>query len=195
MKHTAVFFDRDGVLSALVAYPDNPATAARRPEDFRLLPNVRNAVELLPLGMLKFVVTNQPGISTGVLRQSDMEWMHVQLQKKLGLDEIIVGTNPSDPNYYKPGAHHVIDIINRYNIDPTKSFLVGDRWKDVLCGQRAGLRTILVTHGAPGFDDGGSGVIPDYYADTVYEACQIIVQEHDWVIAHPNLPSEKCEDK
>ena len=41
----------------------------------------------------------------------------------------------------------MIDASKEYNIDLKKSYVVGDRWKDIVCGNDAGLTTFLIDHG------------------------------------------------
>lgn len=73
----------------------------------------------------------------------------------------------------KPGTKFVEEAINKYIIDRNGSFFIGDRNSDILCGKRAGLKTILVRN--PDSDYKEDGNKPDYESDSFFEAVKIII--------------------
>jgi len=166
----AIFFDRDGVLTKLIDR-GTEQTSAWVPEEFELYPRIHDALALTRPYYKHFVVTNQPGIRDGVLAVDVLEQFHAHLYRDFGFDEIVYCSDRQSPDY-KPNAGSVLKLMKKYDIDPQQSFMIGDRWKDIVCGHRAGLTTIFV--GAK-YDDGGSSIYPSFSAIDVYDACQLIM--------------------
>lgn len=165
----AIFFDRDGVLTKLI-HRGTEQTSAWHPEEFTLYPRIHEALALTRPFYKHFVVTNQPGVRDGVLSVSVLHAFHHSLQREFGFDEIAYCSDRHSADY-KPNPGAVLKLIDKYQIDPQQSFMIGDRWKDIVCGHRAGLTTIFV--GAK-YDDGGSQIYPSHTATDVYDACQLI---------------------
>lgn len=168
----AIFFDRDGVLCDLVARPTGQHTAPWTRDEFKMRPYIAEALALTRAEYKHFVVTNQPDVLDGKLAFDDLLYFHECLYEIGHFDEIVYCLDRHSPNY-KPRTGMVDDLVEKYNIDITQSFLVGDRWKDIVCGHHAGLTTIFV--GAK-YEDGGSGIGPDYSVTDVKAACDWIMQ-------------------
>lgn len=145
----AVFLDRDGVLSrALVrdGKPYAPSSAA----EFEILPEAAGCLaELKRLGFLLIVVTNQPEVARGTLPPAELEAMHAALRAQLPLDEILCC--PHDDagacECRKPRPGLLIEAADRHGIDLARSFLIGDRWRDIEAGAAAGCRTVWIDRG------------------------------------------------
>lgn len=148
MTHPAVFLDRDGVLSRALVVDGQPATPMRAAE-FEVLPDVaRICRSLHDDGFLLVVVTNQPDIARGLLPPAELSLMHAILKAQVPLDDI--GVCPHDDadgcSCRKPAPGMLFDAAREHGIDLAASFLVGDRWRDIEAGRRAGCRTILIDH-------------------------------------------------
>lgn len=165
----AIFFDRDGVLTKLVPRGDT-TTSAWTLEEFELYPHIAEAVALTRGQFKHFIVTNQPGILDGVLPLDVLESFHQQLQTQFGFDEIVYCSDRTSMDY-KPNSGLVEKLIAKYDVNVSRSYMIGDRWKDIVCGHRVGLTTIFVGNK---YDDGGTGIYPDFYANDVLDACRII---------------------
>jgi len=145
----AVFLDRDGVVNRAIlreGKPYPPATLS----DLRLLPGVREACrKLREAGFALILVTNQPDIARGSISVQQVADIHVRLQRYLQLDDIQVCPHDDsaqcDCRKPKPGL--LLQAAQKWDIDLTASFVVGDRWRDVEAGQRAGCRPIFVDYG------------------------------------------------
>ena len=143
---TAVFLDRDGVLNRVfvrdgVTHP--PATL----EQFELLPGAADAVRRLHMaGYALVVVTNQPDVARGTQTCEGVEAIHQHLRAELPMLEVLVCWHDRDEACVcrKPKPGMVLEAVRRWRLDPQRSFLVGDRWSDVIAGQAAGCRAILV---------------------------------------------------
>ncbi len=150
MKKRAVFFDRDGVLvRALVR--EGKAYSPRSLEEFDMVPEAAAAVaEIKSAGFELFIVTNQPDISRGKLKAEVLESLHASLLRELGGAAMIreIRVCPHDDHEgckcRKPAPGMLTDLAQRYEIDLGRSFMVGDREVDLLAGEAAGCRTILI---------------------------------------------------
>lgn len=149
MKRRAVFLDRDGVLSAATVVggkPRPPATAS----DLRLMPGVEDACRNLhEEGLLLVCVTNQPDIARGTLDASAVDRINEELSRRLHLDAVFVCPHDDADNCdcRKPRPGLLLRAAREMDIDLAGSVMVGDRWRDVEAGRRAGCATVFVDHG------------------------------------------------
>jgi D-glycero-D-manno-heptose 1,7-bisphosphate phosphatase len=149
----AVFLDRDGVLNRpLVRHglPFPPATI----EDFEIYPDMAEACALLKqAGFVLIVVTNQPDVGRGTQSRATVDAMHAKLRAAVpALDAIEVcyhaGSRRGEPcDCRKPKPGMLLRAAASHGIDLKRSFLVGDRWRDVDCAHAAGCRAIFIDHG------------------------------------------------
>jgi D-glycero-D-manno-heptose 1,7-bisphosphate phosphatase len=147
--HPTVFLDRDGVINRSEVR-DGKAYAPRRLAEFRLLPGVPAAVRALKqAGYLVIVATNQPDIGNGKVDPAVVDAMHERLRRLLPVDAIAMCAHRQDENCpcRKPRAGLLTDAAARFHIDMTASFMVGDRWSDVVAGRTAGCYTVFVNRG------------------------------------------------
>jgi D-glycero-D-manno-heptose 1,7-bisphosphate phosphatase len=143
---SAVFLDRDGVLNRprIVRGRPHPPQALA---DFEVLPGVPEACERLrSAGYLLVVVTNQPDIARGALAPALLDAFHEELRAVVPLHDIRVCPHDNDDfcGCRKPAPGMITTAARDHGIDLATSFMVGDRWRDVEAGRRAGCRTILV---------------------------------------------------
>jgi D-glycero-D-manno-heptose 1,7-bisphosphate phosphatase len=167
----AVFLDRDGTLNLPIirdGKPYPPATAA----EFQLFPDVPAAcAQLAAAGFTLVVATNQPDVGRGTQTQAAVEAMHAKLQKlipQVSRIEVcyapgnpsstgVSPATPADPRR-KPEPGMLLDAAAALRLDLARSWMIGDRWRDIDCGQRAGVRTVFLDfcyaeklHAAPDF--------------------------------------------
>jgi D-glycero-D-manno-heptose 1,7-bisphosphate phosphatase len=142
----AVFLDRDGVLNRV--FVRNGVT---HPPDslgqFELLPGVEEALERLhAAGFPMVVVTNQPDVARGTQKRECVEEMNQYLCSVLPLLGVLAcyHDNADQCSCRKPLPGLLLEGARRWQLDPARSFMVGDRWSDVVAGQAAGCRTVLV---------------------------------------------------
>ncbi len=114
------------------------------------MPGVREACrKLREAGFALILITNQPDIARGVIAENEVAEMHARLQRYLQLDDIRVCPHDDsagcDCRKPKPGL--LLDAAKTWNIDLGSSYLVGDRWRDVEAGQRAGCRPLFIDYG------------------------------------------------
>lgn len=145
----AVFLDRDGVLNRTFACEGHsrpPATI----EELEILPGVPEAcTELRSAGLRLIVVSNQPDIRRGTQRPEIVEAINRAIQVKLQLDDVrICPHDDADGcSCRKPAPGLLLAAARDWGIALERSVMVGDRWRDVESGRRAGCRTVFVDHG------------------------------------------------
>lgn len=149
----AVFLDRDGTLNVQVVREGKPFPP-RTLADFRLFPGVPEAcARLAKAGYVLVVATNQPDVGRGTQSQDSVEAMHAQLHRwipELARIEVCYapGVDPAvkDPRR-KPEPGMLLDAARELKLDLGRSWMVGDRWRDIDCGRRAGVRTVFIDFG------------------------------------------------
>jgi D-glycero-D-manno-heptose 1,7-bisphosphate phosphatase len=145
----AVFLDRDGVLNEVVLREGKPYAPASF-DEFSILPGVPEALHKLDqAGFLLIVVTNQPDVVRGAVKQEVVESMHERLRAMLPLDDIKVcyEVESALSQCYKPKPGMLLEAARERAIDLSRSYMVGDRWRDVGCGRAAGCYTIFIDRG------------------------------------------------
>jgi D-glycero-D-manno-heptose 1,7-bisphosphate phosphatase len=147
----AIFLDRDGVINRALTRDGNPHPASSLAE-FELLPGVEEACrKLKAAGFLLIVATNQPDVGRGTLKQEIVEAIHTHMCRALPIDRVEVcyhaGQGASDCDCRKPRPGMLLRAAGKLGIDLARSFMVGDRWRDIDCGHAAGCTTILIDYG------------------------------------------------
>jgi D-glycero-D-manno-heptose 1,7-bisphosphate phosphatase len=177
---SAVFLDRDGTLNAPLVRdgkPHPPATIA----EFQLLPGVADACrQLHAAGFVLVVATNQPDVGRGSKSQASVEAMHAHLQRLI--PEIVrietcyapgQGAPHPENRRRKPEPGMLTDAAQTLDLDLAKSWMIGDRWRDVDCGARAGCRTIFIDWGY----DEPLRARPDFTVRSLTEAAGILLAQ------------------
>lgn len=142
----AIFFDRDGTL-----IHEKPGTYLSDPAKVRLYAPVKKALQkLAKAGFSFFIVSNQSGIGRGYFTAKEVNAVHARLQellKPVVIQEIVFCPHAPEEkcNCRKPHTELGKNLITKYNIDPARSFMVGDKKADVLFGHGLGLRSVLMT--------------------------------------------------
>jgi D-glycero-D-manno-heptose 1,7-bisphosphate phosphatase len=145
----AVFLDRDGVLNRALVRDGKPYPPADLSQ-LEVLPGVANALgRLRAAGYRLVVVTNQPDVARGVQSRAAVEAIHAELLARgLPIDDFRVcyhdDQDGCDCRKPKPGL--LLAAAREDGLDLTASFLVGDRWRDVEAGKRAGCTTIFIDY-------------------------------------------------
>lgn len=175
----AVFLDRDGTLNLQVVRagkPYPPATLA----EFALFPGVPEAcAQLAAAGYVLVVATNQPDVGRGDQAQSVVEAMHARLRELVpAITHIEVcyapgqGVAHADDYRRKPAPGMITDAASNLGLDLARSWMVGDRWRDIDCGQRAGLRTVFIDFGY----DEALRAAPDFTVKDFTAAAAVILR-------------------
>ena len=174
MERRAVFLDRDGVINAAVVKNGKPYPPPSF-QDFKVLPGVKGALrELRQLNLLTIIVTNQPDVVSGTQSKDVVEQIHDFIFRTLEVDDIKVCYCLEGPecNCYKPKPGMLFEAAKDWNINLMKSFIVGDRWRDIGAGKAAGCTTFFVNHN---YTETMS-FKPDFEVNGLAEATQIIAR-------------------
>ncbi len=143
----AVFLDRDGVLNRAIVRNGKPYPPASAGE-LEILPGVPEALaRLRQAGFVLLVITNQPDVARGTTRRETVEAINEALRRRLPLDAVYTCYEDGDTPRRKPNPGLLLEAAAEHGVDPRASFMVGDRWKDVEAGRRAGCRTVFVDYG------------------------------------------------
>lgn len=143
-EHTALFLDRDGVLNVL-RHDDY----VKCPDELEVLPGVKEAIALLRKQFVHtFIVTNQQGVSKGLMTEVDLHAVHKKLIDEIGeIDHIYYCTALQSAHsfYRKPNIGMALQARRDYpDIRLKESVMVGDSASDMLFGRRAGMTTVLI---------------------------------------------------
>lgn len=145
----AVFLDRDGVINAAIVRdgkPYPPASAAA----LEILPGVDAALAALrAAGYALVVVTNQPDVARGTQRRAEVDAIHARLSAALPLDAVYCCFHDDADRCAcrKPAPGMLRDAARDLGLDLARSFMVGDRWRDIDAGAAAGCRTVFIDRG------------------------------------------------
>lgn len=169
-KRPCIFFDRDGVINEDRHYISDPA-------DIYLLPGVCKALERFKkAGYLRIVITNQSGIAQGLYSREDMQACHDRIRE--------LCPHMIDAFYYAPGHPTVSESLSRkpgsllferamarFGINAEKSWMIGDKDRDLIPAKKLGMRTIQLQQ----YDSRAA----DFYADDMDEVTNIILPAQD----------------
>lgn len=158
-KQKAVFLDRDGTINVYKGF-------IRDINDIELMEGAAEAIARLnQSGYLAIVVTNQPVIARGECTFEEVEQIHEKLETLLGekgafVDDIFYCPHHTDKGFEgerpelkfdcdcrKPKPGMLLQAAEKYNIDLSSSYMVGDGLNDVEAGRRAGCTSILLGQG------------------------------------------------
>ena len=142
----AVFIDRDGVVNRALVREGRPFSP-RSINDLVILDGVREAISLLhEHGFITAVVTNQPDIAQGHTTVEVVLELHKAISRETGLQNFYICSH-DDKNQCecrKPNIGLFREAARDLDLDVSKSFIVGDRWKDIEAGQRAGCKCFFI---------------------------------------------------
>lgn len=179
----AIFLDRDGTINIHRGHLSDI-------NQFELVENAAKAIKLInESGYLAIVITNQPVISRGDLTFEGLDEIHKKMETLLGKEGAYLDAIYFCPHYpesgfpnevkelkiecdcRKPKIGMLLKAKERFNIDLTKSWFVGDADLDILCGQNGGCKTILIDQGK------GKDSKPDYKVKNLLEAIEEIMKQ------------------
>jgi len=188
----AIFLDRDGVVI-------EDAGLVTRAEEIRLLPGAADALACLKAaGFALVVVTNQAVVARGLLTEAEVtaleRLLEAQLRAASGVTLDGFYFCPHHPNATRPEYREVcacrkprpgllLRASGELGLDPTQSFMIGDRPTDLLAGQRAGCRTVWVQTGQHGAEPIQTGEAldampePDFICDGLPSAAAWILEQ------------------
>ena len=146
MRESAVFLDRDGVLIGANVRDGVPHPPSNL-EEMEILPGVPEALAVLAAAKYRLiVVTNQPDVARGTQQRTEVERINAALQSALPIEATYVCYHDASDRCAcrKPAPGLLLWAAEERQLDLPSSFMIGDRWSDVVAGERAGCRTVLI---------------------------------------------------
>ena len=188
-KNVAVFLDRDGTINEEVGYLANL-------DKLKIIPTAYEAIKLINSNSMKAVViSNQGGIAKGFFTEEFVNTVNniilVDLQKKGAIIDKFYycphhpeESNGVNCNCRKPAPGMLLQAARELNIDLTRSYFIGDRFRDMEAARNVGAKGILVKTGYGKDllqDDGPDKATPegkpDYIAEDILEAVRWILED------------------
>ena len=158
----AVFLDRDGVINEVLT---KRVKFVNKPEDLYFLPGVPEAIKNLnEVFDYVFVVTNQGGVGLGFMKEVELQKIHEHMinelkQKDAMIEEVVYC--PHKPKAgcecRKPKSKLILDLAEKYKVNLTQSYMVGDTDTDIIAGKNAGTKGVFLGKSDPLAD----AVFPD----------------------------------
>ena len=145
-KNKAIFLDRDGVLNK------KRSDYVKSINELKIFPNIEKEISKLKMkGFLIIVITNQSVINRGIITIEELEKIHSAIQKvlvksKTSIDRFYFCPHRPDENCEcrKPNPGLILQAMNEFSIDASKSWMVGDSITDIQAGEKAGCKTIFL---------------------------------------------------
>jgi D-glycero-D-manno-heptose 1,7-bisphosphate phosphatase len=124
-------------------------------------------------GFALVVVTNQPDVARGTQTRAVVEAINARLRAELAVDDMVVcyHDTPDGCACRKPKAGMLLDAAARHRLDLRRSFMVGDRWSDIVAGHAAGCTTVLIDMPYSGRER----CAPDHRVADLPEAARLVV--------------------
>ena len=171
----AVFLDRDGVINKAFiknGLPESPNSLS----ELEILPGVKESISRLKkLNFICLVVTNQPDVQRGKIKKNTIIKMNNFLKKKIELDDIFVCYHDDKDNCncrkHKPGL--LLQASKKWDVNLKKSFIIGDRWRDIQAGEKVGCKTIFLEYNYIDIKPKN----PNFITDTLLNATYIIEKQ------------------
>jgi len=186
MSNVAIFLDRDGTINFDPGYIKNP-------DDVKILPGVSEGIRKLKveLGFKIVVVSNQAGVSKGLMTLEDVHAVNNRIQELLKKENAEIDAFyfcPFHPDYddeekskcRKPSPLMLLKAAEELDIDLTRSFMVGDRAGDVEAGLNAGVKSILLQSEIAEEEIRNlesKNLSPLFIAKNFLDACEFIIKE------------------
>ena len=187
-KQRAIFLDRDGTMNVSKGF-------ISKADDLELIPGTIEAIkDINKSGALAIVITNQPVIARGECSFEELHNIHNKLKTLLGekgvfVDDIFYCPHHPDKGFEgelpelkfdcecrKPKTGMIEEAVEKYNIDLSKSYMVGDSTMDLEMARNAGIKSVLVNTGFAG-DDGKYDRSCDIEAEDLLDAVEKIIKD------------------
>jgi histidinol-phosphate phosphatase family protein len=146
-KQPAIFLDRDGTIIEDAGYINKVSMVEFYPFSFKALQNLQNHFML-------FIITNQSGISKGITSEDEVKAVNRHIENELRSNHITIyetfycpHKNEDLCSCKKPSPYFINQAARLYDVDLSKSFMIGDHPSDVECGINAGVTPVYVLSG------------------------------------------------
>lgn len=172
MKNRAVFLDRDGVLNKVNLINGIPHPP-RSLKEVKIYEDVESSlIELRNAGYILVIVTNQPDVARGATNKKTVIEINNFIARLLKIQYVSICFHDDKHICHcrKPKPGMLYDFSKRLGLDLSRSFMVGDRWRDIDAGNAAGCTSIFIDRG---YQEALSSN-PSFIVKNMYEVVQII---------------------
>lgn len=183
----AVFVDKDGTLIVDIPYNVDPTRVLFQAGAIEALKKLRT------LGYMLIMISNQSGIAHGYFNEDDLLNLKTDLQRMLGSHGVALDAIyfcPHHPNgkvtryaveceCRKPNAGMLLQAAKDFEIDLTRSWMIGDILNDVEAGNRAGCKTILIENGNETEWSYSVKRRPTVIVKSLAQAAESIIHQHE----------------
>ncbi len=185
----AVFLDRDGTINVDTHFP-------HRVESLEFIPKAIEGLRVLsalPLHII--VVSNQAGIALNIFTVEQMSQFNTELRTRIEhagaridafyfcphLEAKHLSPEVSACACSKPSPGMLLEAAKDFQLDLSRSFLIGDKTSDIAAGERVGCVTILLKTGKAGREESALPIESEYLAENLYEGALLVraLLEHD----------------
>lgn len=143
----AIFLDRDGTIIVDKNYLNDPLGVEFLPFAIEGLTHLANQ------GFTLVVVTNQSGVSKGLVSELNIHLIHKKIDELLAIHKVKIqkyyyntADSTSNDSHRKPNPGMLLDAAKDLNIDMTQSWMIGDRDSDIKVGHNAQVKTIFIVN-------------------------------------------------
>ena len=144
VTNKAIFFDRDGVLIEAPTIKRLPKSVKKLAE-IKMCKGIKKICKFYKKKYLLIMITNQPDFSRKKNTKKNINEINDYLKKKLNLDYIFTCfCKDNKCKNRKPNPGMILNGAKKFKLDLSKSFVIGDRWKDIGAGKKANCKTILI---------------------------------------------------
>lgn len=144
MPNKAVFLDSDGVLNTAIVR-EGKAYAPTTLAELQFPDEVKPALlRLKQAGFLLLCVSDKPDVERGLMTQANLDVIINKFRQELPLDDIFLCMSGDTNNPgYKPNPGMLLEAAQKHSVDLKQSYMIGDRWRDIGAGQRAGCKKTI----------------------------------------------------
>lgn len=173
LMRKAIFLDRDGVLIK-AAKVNNKPLAIKRFREIKIFRGVRKILKILKKKYILIMITNQPDVSRKKIKKQEVVKTNKYLKSYFDLNDIYVCYHVDNDNCScrKPKPGMILKAKRKWNIDIKKSFLIGDRYKDIIAGKKVGCKNFFINYN---YDEKMPSKKYCFYTKTSYSALKIIL--------------------
>lgn len=186
MTHRAIFLDRDGTINFDSGYIKETSSVV-------ILDGVAEGIRKLrnEYGFKVIIVSNQAGVSRGLMTVEDVESVNEKIKSLLAEEDAIIDAVyycPYHPDFdppekticRKPSPFMIVQAAKDHKINLSESYMIGDRWGDIMSGLDAGVKSILLTSDILQEEIStllSRGKKPNFIAANFKNACEYIIKD------------------
>tara|TARA_B110000444_G_scaffold261217_1_gene311880 strand:+ start:8160 stop:8690 length:531 start_codon:yes stop_codon:yes gene_type:complete len=168
----AVLFDRDGVIN-IPYYRNDISHPPESIDEVKFYEGViESIIKINDAGFKTFIITNQPDVERGIVSKKTVDEINNHILSIINIDKLYVCYS-SDNNHpdRKPNPGMLLKAAKEFDLDLTKSYVIGDRETDIIAGHDCGCKTILMMN----HTKAPNNSLSDFRVENIIDATNIIL--------------------